>query len=308
MGFIYKITSPSNKIYIGQTNDLRKRINCHRHSMKRKGNNVILINSLKKHGFDEHLFEIVEECDNSLLDEREIFWIKKYNSFYANNPMGMNMTIGGEGHTGFNKNDGNRKKILLENLYAKGQNPFKGKTHTEENKKKMSKLMSERNKKMGIAIPYWGAVKGWEAVMRQTVAYRNDGSKIGEYKSLTEAAKSLGVSLNSVKDSVLKKRWVCGGKYKFMYKSDNSPETVSIDDIKFKAVRKEVLAFDRNMIFLGEFEYAEEASKILGVPATTIKRAAKYNNLHPIRKGFIFVYKEDYGSLNPSEMEGGIKK
>lgn len=307
MGFIYKITSPSNKIYIGQTNDLRKRINCHKHSMKRNGSKVILINSFKKYGFDEHLFEIVEECDDSILDEREIFWIKEYNSFYANNLMGMNMTTGGEGHTGFNKNDENRKRILLENLYSKGQNPFKGKKHTEENKKKMSKLMSERNKKMGIAIPYWGAVKGWEACMKDVVVYGKNGNRLGEFKSITAAAKFFGFKGSLFSDSILKDRWV-NGEYKVFYKKENMPEVIPTDDIRFYSVRKEVLAFDRNMIFLGEFEYAEEAAKVLGVPATTIKRAAKYNNLHPIRKGFIFAYKEDCRPLRPSEMEGGVNK
>ena len=65
MGYIYKITSPSGKIYIGQAKYLRKRINAHRNSMKRKWTNIILINSFKKHGFDEHYFQIIEECDNA---------------------------------------------------------------------------------------------------------------------------------------------------------------------------------------------------------------------------------------------------
>jgi group I intron endonuclease len=306
MGYIYKITSPSGKFYVGQTNDLRKRINAHRNSMKRKWTHVILINSFKKYGFDEHLFEILEECDDRDLDEKEKFWIKELKSFYAENEMGMNMTIGGEGHTGFNPKDENRKAILLKNLYSKGKNPFLGRTHTEENKKYLSELMSKRNKEKGITIPHWGAVKGWESVMRKVIAYGNDGKMIGEFKSLTEAANQLNVKLGGVKDSVLKKRWV-GGKYKFIYKENYVSDTIPTDDIRFKDDRKPVLAFDMNMKFLGEFAHAEDAEKVLGVPKGTIRRAAAYNNLRPIRKGFIFVYKEDYHSSIPSEMEGGDK-
>ncbi len=307
MGVIYKITSPTNRIYVGQAKNLRKRIAGHKLSAKRDSSSIILVNSFKKHGFNEHKIEVIEECDNDKLNEREIFWIKELKSFYTDSPLGMNMTTGGEGHTGFDKFDEERKKKVLQNLYKNGVNPFKGKHHTEENKKFLSEFMKDRNKKNGIVIPYWGAIKGWEACMREVVAYNNKGEKVGFYKSITEAGKVLGVSYKLISSAIRRNSWL-EGRYKFMYKSNDNPETIPTDDIKFKAVRKEVLAFDRNMNFLGEFEYAEEAAKILGVPATTIKRAAKYNNLHPIRKGFIFVYKEDYGSLNPSVMEGGVKK
>ena len=94
MGIIYKITSPANRIYVGQTNDFNKRLIAHKHSIKRKNSrHVILINSFKKYGFDEHIFEVLEECDDSLLNEREIYWIKELNTFNADNPFGMNMTF-----------------------------------------------------------------------------------------------------------------------------------------------------------------------------------------------------------------------
>ena len=47
--------------------------------------------------------EILEECDYSKLNEREIFYIAKYNTFKE----GYNLTIGG---------DGNRR-LLLDNSY-----------------------------------------------------------------------------------------------------------------------------------------------------------------------------------------------
>jgi len=307
MGVIYKITSPANRIYVGQAKNLKKRIAGHRLSAKRDYSSIILVNSFKKYGFNEHKIDVIEECDNDKLNEREIFWIQELKSFYTDNKLGMNMTTGGEGHTGFDKFDEERKKKVLKNLYKDGINPFKGKKHTEEVKRYLSEITRKHNKETGKVVPHWGAIKGWEACMREIVAYNNKGEKIGYYKSITEAGKSLCVSYKLISSAIKRNSWL-DGRYKFMYKSNDNPETVPTDDIRFQSVRKEILAFDRNMIFLGEFEYAEKASKILGVPATTIKRAAKYNNLHPIRKGFIFVYKEDYGSLNPSEMEGGIKK
>lgn len=69
---IYKITSPSGKIYIGQAINILKRwkqygkLNCK--------NQPKLYNSLKKYGFDVHVFEIIEECPIERLDELETWW------------------------------------------------------------------------------------------------------------------------------------------------------------------------------------------------------------------------------------------
>jgi len=69
---IYKITSPSNKVYIGQSTNIKKRwgsyttLNC-------KGQRK-LYNSLKKYGWEEHKKEILEECRVSMLEERETFY------------------------------------------------------------------------------------------------------------------------------------------------------------------------------------------------------------------------------------------
>lgn len=297
MGVIYKITSPTNRIYIGKAIDFRKRLNSHRWSTKKKNSNIFLVNSLIKYGFDNHIFEIIENnVPNSLLNEREIFWIKELKSYYFDYPKnGMNMTIGGDGNRGTWKYDLERVAFASK-LYSGENNPFYGKTHTEENKKFLSNFMKIRNKENNIQIPYWGAVKGWEAVMRKTVVYGNNGNKIGEYKSLTEAANYLGINVGCVKDSISKNRWV-NGKYKFFYKTDKNPETIPINDIRFKTENKPILVFDRNMTLLGEYEKAEDAEKVINVPVTTIRRAAAYNKLRPIRKGYVFAYKEEYDFL-----------
>lgn len=74
---IYKITSPNNKVYIGQSIDLDYRYNCYR-LLKCKQQKKIY-NSLLKYGFDNHLFEVVENCDIELLNERERYWQEYYN-------------------------------------------------------------------------------------------------------------------------------------------------------------------------------------------------------------------------------------
>jgi group I intron endonuclease len=75
---IYLIKNPNNKIYIGQSIDIKKRFNQYR-LLRCKGQ-PILYNSLKKYGYDNHIFEIIEIVDdeNSLV-ERETYWKKYYN-------------------------------------------------------------------------------------------------------------------------------------------------------------------------------------------------------------------------------------
>jgi hypothetical protein len=73
---IYKITSPSGKVYIGQSTDINRRktyyygLHCKRQPK--------LYKSLVKYSFENHQFDIIEECNTNQLDEREIYWKQYY--------------------------------------------------------------------------------------------------------------------------------------------------------------------------------------------------------------------------------------
>lgn len=74
---IYKITSPSKKIYIGQSVNIQKRF--YTYSLLHCKKQPFLFNSLKKHGVENHVFEVIEECEVQKLNERERFWQDFYN-------------------------------------------------------------------------------------------------------------------------------------------------------------------------------------------------------------------------------------
>lgn len=90
---IYKIISPSNKIYIGQSVNIYRRIN-HYKNVKCV-DQPKLYHSLIKYGWNAHKFEIIHECDKSELNNLEKFYIKQFNTF--NTECGLNLTDGGEG-------------------------------------------------------------------------------------------------------------------------------------------------------------------------------------------------------------------
>jgi group I intron endonuclease len=73
---IYKIISPSGKIYIGQSVNIERRLKWHKKNTAKC--NSKLANSFKKYGADNHLFEVIEECIIELLNERERYYQEHY--------------------------------------------------------------------------------------------------------------------------------------------------------------------------------------------------------------------------------------
>lgn len=74
---IYKITSPSNRVYIGQSRNIKNRFNYYKYSSCKE--QPRLYNSFKKYGVENHIFEIIEECVFELLNEKERYWQDFYN-------------------------------------------------------------------------------------------------------------------------------------------------------------------------------------------------------------------------------------
>ena len=121
---IYKITSPTGRIYIGQSKNINKRFNSYKYyerdykCYKNSNKKSLILNSLIKHGYNSHIFEILELCDEVDLNSREIFYIDFYKSNALIHPMlnGLNL------HTGGNKpplktyiTDESKEKISLKN-------------------------------------------------------------------------------------------------------------------------------------------------------------------------------------------------
>lgn len=75
---IYKITSPSNRIYIGQSVNIKIRFNTYKNL--KCNSQPKIYKSFLKYGFEKHNFEIIEQCNIELLNERERYWQDFYNS------------------------------------------------------------------------------------------------------------------------------------------------------------------------------------------------------------------------------------
>lgn len=83
MKVIYKWTNLINgKVYIGKSVDIAKRLREYRHEVNR-GHQRPIISALRKYGFENFQFEIIEDCDNLSNEEllqKEQYWIDYYQS------------------------------------------------------------------------------------------------------------------------------------------------------------------------------------------------------------------------------------
>lgn len=293
MGVIYKITSPSGRLYVGKSINLKKRVKDYKYQCEKRKS--IVHDSIRGYGWENHKLEIIEECENDKLSEREIFWIKELNTHHYNNPKGMNMTIGGEMGGGSWIHDTERRKKQSERFSGTG-GTFYGHHHTEENKKLYSELATKRNKEQGRKVPTWGAEKGRLKIIKSVVCYDNKGCFLKEYESATLASKQLNTSRSNINDSVRYGSWV-SGKYIFKYKTENYPLKIEVGEVKTQTVKRPVLTLSPDFEVLCEHDSAQEASDFWGVPKTTINRAAQYNFLKPIRSGHIFIYTDLYAEI-----------
>jgi group I intron endonuclease len=123
---IYKITNPENKIYVGKSINIKKRWIGYKNLFCEQ--QPLLYESFKKHGVENHKFEVLCECEKSQLNVLEIYYIKYYNSFNINK--GLNLTTGGENGYVFS---------IETRLKIKYSNKNLGRKHAEETKSKMRK-------------------------------------------------------------------------------------------------------------------------------------------------------------------------
>ena len=96
-GKIYIIKNDlNNKVYIGKTllPSINDRFKEHlKDAPRRNFEKRPLYRAINKYGADHFYIVLLEECDISILSEREIYWINYYSSYSK----GYNATIGGDG-------------------------------------------------------------------------------------------------------------------------------------------------------------------------------------------------------------------
>lgn len=193
IGIIYKITSPSGRVYIGQTRNFKDRMQGHKDASK-GDKNTILGKSIRKYGWDNHSKEIlvqIDNCTRELLNDMEAHYVRLHCSFVDwNKKGGLNLTIGGDNNCSISELT--IKKLRDINL---------GRKHTEESKQKMSATRTGRKhteeSKKNISNGHKNSPLR-AAQQRGINVYDKNMNLINTFKGMRLAAKELGLDLRQI--------------------------------------------------------------------------------------------------------------
>lgn len=240
---IYRITSPTGRIYIGQSRDVRSRFTSYRRLACK--DQPRLYASLSKYGAKNHSFEIIEECSLISLNEREIFWGLFYKTL---GKRGLNLALG------------NSQMIMSETQKQKLSKITKKRFESVELRLSMSLVTTKRMK----------LDKYRNQFAKKVSKYDLNGSFITSYVSVSNAAKSVKGTQNKI-------GLVCSGKrlsaYGFVWRYSNDPFNKFNSESKCRPVKRPINCYNLKGKLKASYTSATEVQRLTGIPRTEIRRA-----------------------------------
>jgi group I intron endonuclease len=249
---IYKITNLINgKIYVGQDS---------KNNPNYFGSGLYLKKAFKKYGKNNFKKEIIEYCTSKEeLDDKEIFYIKKFNS--CDLRIGYNISIGGTGGPNFKNRKHNEKtKEKLRDIWIKKKkdinfiHPLIGFKHSEETKKMYS--INRKGKLSGKKNPMYGKKHSEESKKNMSNPRFGKENPMYGKKHSEESKKKISQSTIGIKNHFYGKKHSEEVRKKMSDKAkgrkNNNSKKIIINNI--------------------EFESISEASKILKISKYIIKK------------------------------------
>ena len=159
---IYKITSPSGRIYIGQSKELKQRIANYKRMYKSNLRQHKLHNSFLKYGAENHQFDIIEYCSIEELNCSERFWQDQFDVLGKD---GLNCVLQKCGEVRYIVSEETSKKLSNKQMGEKNHmygklrelHPRYGKVTSDEtklliSKSKMGKLKGEESARARLIL------------------------------------------------------------------------------------------------------------------------------------------------------------
>lgn len=210
----------NNKRYIGRTVNLSKRksehfwmLNSNRHF------NKYLQNAYNLHP-NYFVFEIIEECENELCNEKEIFYISKYQTMDAE--FGYNLCEGGKTTTGYKFTEETKRKLSEQ---RKGIKPTQEtiekrkatlKKHMEDDPE-FAERLKEQHRKNLLGKPSWNKGRKCPDWMKKYLSEKMKGRYVSEehknkLRELYSGEKSLTVKTTESEVIQMRLRFLKGEK------------------------------------------------------------------------------------------------
>lgn len=198
---IYKITSPNNRVYIGQSTNIKKRFKTYKNNCNSQ---KLLFRSFKKYGLENHIFEIIEECSIEQLNERERYWQDYYNVLEE----GLNCRL-----TKINDKSGFVSQQTKSKMIICKQNISK-ETKSKMSKASLGKCKSEEHRLKIIEAKNRDKYK----FSKQINQYDLEGNFIKEWPSIKDASKYYNLNQGGISSCCLGKV-NRAGNFKWSYKN-----------------------------------------------------------------------------------------
>lgn len=193
---IYKITSPTGKVYIGQTFDSRARFRTYKR-LERSSIGRRLYNSLVKHGATTHRFAMIHtlpaDVSQAVMNDYEKLYIAQYRNCGLEL---LNLTEGGEGSKGYKHT---QEALLKMSIMGKGR--FAGNKNPNYGKG----CFGDSNGAFGKSRRHL-CLKAAQANEKPVFQFALNGQFIKEFKSATEAAKELNLKTTNISSCCLEKK------------------------------------------------------------------------------------------------------
>ena len=278
---IYKATSKTTgKVYIGQTQStLEERIR--KHQVASENKQYHFYNAIRKYGFDDFTWEIIEDNINDVdtLNEREIYWIEYYNS-YEN---GYNSTRGGEGRV-------SRDDEWILKLFIEGHNTKEICDITGYNRSTIYRCFAAHNRSKDLHD-----MKAQQTKIRcsfPVLQYDLNGNFIKEWPSAT-ACNEIGQQ--GAISSVCRQEQYSAYGYLWKYKNDSRDISEWVIKNKNKKQggkpKKRICQMDDDNNILHIYESGAAAAKAMGLDdKSNICAAARKNRKC---KGYYWKYIEE---------------
>lgn len=258
---IYKIISPSGKVYIGQSWDIR-----HRHSSyKRRGANKqpLLHRSFEKYSAAAHQFKVIHtlpsDCEQLVMDQYE----QLYMDAYKNAGITL-LNVRGAGATG--KHSEVSKRKMSE---SKKGIPTKGTKRTEEEKRRISEF--HKGKK-------WALGRRCSEEAKRKLSLANKGRKMTDEWCQKNKVRLKGIPLREdVRLARIGKKRYAGFGEKI---------SKILREIK---PGKIVCQFTMEDIFIQEYKSIHEANRQTRIDRKSIKLCAEQKHKHA--GGYKWVFK-----------------
>ena len=315
MGYIYKITNLiSGNRYIGYTkNTVQYRFKQHIKNAYNPKRPLTKLGAALKHYNPDKDFkvEIIEECDNDKLAEREIYWIAHFNTY----PNEYNMTPGGDGgktidtqrHREIFKNpvlqydlDGN----FITEYITSGEAAEKTNTSQEEINRCCLRSRNAysangfiwKKKNDDTPIEIWVKANKTKFNKRPIIQYDLDGNIIQEFPSIQAAGAAFNKkSPQGTIGEVCHGHQILAYGFIWRFKDDNRPlPTQEEIQRSLKSNKKRpILQYDLNNNFIQEFPSIAAAGKALNVksPSSSIGEACR--GKQKTSHGYIWKFKDE---------------